>query len=199
MNLQETLQNSPIIAAVKDREGMRAALECDSQIFFVLFGTICDIDEIVGEIKSAGKTVFVHLDLVEGLAGKDVAVDFLQKVASPDGIISTKPSLLKYAKSRGLLTVQRFFLLDSLAEANIDRQFAVSRPDMVEILPGLMTLLDRGDRAQTPRNPGDCRRADPHQRRGARRAESRRRRGLLHQPERLVHVSYSCRILLLTA
>ena len=100
MNLQETLQNSPIIAAVKDREGMRAALECDSQIFFVLFGTICDIDEIVGEIKSAGKTVFVHLDLVEGLAGKDVAVDFLQKVASPDGIISTKPSLLKYAKSR---------------------------------------------------------------------------------------------------
>ncbi len=139
MNLQETLQNSPIIAAVKDREEMRAALECDSQIFFVLFGTICDIDEIVGEIKSAGKTVFVHLDLVEGLAGKDVAVDFLQKVASPDGIISTKPSLLKYAKSRGLLTVQRFFLLDSLAEANIDRQFAVSRPDMVEILPGLMT------------------------------------------------------------
>ena len=139
MDLQEILRESPIIAAVKDREGMRAALGCDSQIFFVLFGTICDIDEIVSEIKAAGKTVFVHLDLVEGLAGKDIAVDFIQKVASPDGIISTKPSLVKYAKSRGLLTVQRFFLLDSLAAANIDRQLISSRPDLLEILPGLMT------------------------------------------------------------
>lgn len=139
MDLQEILRDSPIISAVKDREGMRAALQCDSQIFFVLFGTICDIGEIVSEIKAADKLVFVHLDLIEGLAGKDVAVDFLKKVAQPDGIISTKPSLLKYAKSQGLLTVQRFFLLDSLAAANIDRQFASSRPDMVEILPGLMT------------------------------------------------------------
>ena len=139
MDLQEILRDSPIIAAVKDREGMRAALDCDSRIFFVLFGTICDIGEIVSEIKAAGKLVFVHLDLVEGLAGKDITVDFIKKVASPDGIISTKPSLVKYAKSQGLLTVQRFFLLDSLAAANIDRQLAASRPDMLEILPGLMT------------------------------------------------------------
>ena len=118
---------------------MRKALSCDSEVFFILFGTICDIGDIVDEVKAAGKIVFVHLDLIEGLAGKDVAVDFLLKTTKLDGIISTKPALLKYARGKGLLTVQRFFLLDSIAAANVDRQFATSKPDMVEVLPGLMT------------------------------------------------------------
>ena len=37
------------------------------------------------------------------------------------------------------MTVQRFFLLDSIAAANIERQLAAHSPDLVEILPGLMT------------------------------------------------------------
>lgn len=139
MELHEVLKGSPIIAAVKDYQGMRKALSCDSEVFFILFGTICDIGDIVDEVKAAGKIVFVHLDLIEGLAGKDVAVDFLLKTTKLDGIISTKPALLKYARGKGLLTVQRFFLLDSIAAANVDRQFATSKPDMVEVLPGLMT------------------------------------------------------------
>ena len=138
MKVQEILKNSPIIAAVKDYEGLHRALQCDSEVFFILFGNICNIGEIVEEAKAAGKIVFVHLDLIEGLAGKEIAVDFLKKTTRLDGIISTKPMLLKYAKTQGLLTVQRFFLLDSIAAANIDRQFAISRPDMVEVLPGLM-------------------------------------------------------------
>ena len=139
MELHEVLKGSPIIAAVKDYQGMRKALSCDSEVFFILFGTICDIGDIVDEVKAAGKIVFVHLDLIEGLAGKDGAVDFLLKTTKLDGIISTKPALLKYARGNGLLTVQRFFLLDSIAAANVDRQFATSKPDMVEVLPGLMT------------------------------------------------------------
>ena len=139
MEMLETLRNSPIIAAVKDREGMRKALTCDSEVFFILFGTVCDIGDIVREVKEANKLVFVHIDLIDGLAPKDVAVDFLAENTKLDGIISTKPSLLKHARSRGLLTVQRFFLLDSIAEANINRQFLTNKPDMVELLPGLMT------------------------------------------------------------
>ncbi len=139
MEMLEILRNSPIIAAVKDREGMRKAMACDSEVFFILFGTVCNISDIVRELKEANKLVFVHIDLIDGLAPKDVAVDFLAENTKLDGIISTKPSLLKHARSRGLLTVQRFFLLDSIAEANINRQFLTNKPDMVELLPGLMT------------------------------------------------------------
>ncbi len=153
MELHEILKGSPIIAAVKDYEGMRKALSCDSEVFFILFGTICDIGDIVDEVKAAGKIVFVHLDLIEGLAGKDVAVDFLLKTTKLDGIISTKPALLKYARTKGLLTVQRFFLLDSIAAANVDRQFATSKPDMVEVLPGLMTSAIAGIAREHPDTP----------------------------------------------
>ena len=68
MEMLETLRNSPIIAAVKDREGMRKALTCDSEVFFILFGTVCDIGDIVREVKEANKLVFVHIDLIDGLA-----------------------------------------------------------------------------------------------------------------------------------
>lgn len=139
MDLSELLQETPVIAAVKDEDGLKRALQCDIHIIFVLFGTVCNIDYIVAQIKAAGKLAFVHLDLIEGLAPKDVAVDFLKKTAAPDGIISTKPSLLKHAHNCGFLTVQRFFLLDSIAAANIERQLTAHRPDLVEILPGLMT------------------------------------------------------------
>lgn len=138
MDLQKLLQDCPIIAAVKDDTGLDRALCCDSQILFLLYGTICDIGELVDRVHTAGKLAFVHLDLIEGLAPRDVAVDFLCKTARPDGIITTKPALVRYAKTKGLCTVQRFFLLDSLAADSIERQLALSHPDMAELLPGLM-------------------------------------------------------------
>lgn len=138
MELQKLLQDCPIIAAVKDDAGLEKALLSDSGILFLLYGTICNIDDLVKKIHAAKKLAFVHIDLIEGLAPRDVAVDFLCKTAQPDGIISTKPVLIRHAKSLGLCTVQRFFLLDSLAADNIERQLASSCPDMVELLPGLM-------------------------------------------------------------
>lgn len=138
MDLQKMLQECPIIAAVKEDAGLTRALCCSSPIVFLLYGTICNVGELVEQIHAAGKLAFVHLDLIEGLAPRDVAVDFLCKTAQPDGIITTKPALVKYAKSKGLLTVQRFFLLDSLAAESIERQLHQSHPDMAELLPGLM-------------------------------------------------------------
>ena len=41
----------------------------------MLFGTICDIDQIVARIKDAGKVAIVHVDMIQGLSTKRVAVD----------------------------------------------------------------------------------------------------------------------------
>lgn len=85
-----------------------------------------------------GKLAIVHLDLINGLSSKEVAVDFLQKYTNADGIITTKPTLIKRAKELGLFTILRLFLIDSMAYENIDRQVKSSRPDLIEILPALM-------------------------------------------------------------
>lgn len=138
MDIRDVLHSSPVIAAVKDPKGLQLALRSDVSVIFLLFGTICDIGELVGAAKEAGKTVFIHLDLVEGLSGRDIAVDYLHTKTAADGIISTKAGLLKHARSLGLMTVQRFFLLDSIALTTTRTQLDVVKPDLVEVLPGLL-------------------------------------------------------------
>ncbi len=133
----------PIIAAVKDDEGLESCLQSESRIIFVLFGTLCSITDIVERIKRAEKTAIVHIDLIAGLAAKEVAVDFIKQHTKADGIISTKPALIKRAQELSLISIQRFFLIDSIAFENIIKQMETCRPDFIEVLPGTMPKIIR--------------------------------------------------------
>lgn len=96
------------------------------------------IDRIVQQVKEAGKVAMVHVDLVSGLSPKEVSVEYLKEHTEADGIISTKPSLIKKARELGMYTVLRYFLLDSMAFENIRQQQHTVRPDFIEVLPGVM-------------------------------------------------------------
>lgn len=139
----DLLKENPVIAAVKDEEGLIKSLESDCAAVFILYGDLLSIGSIVSRIKSAAKLAIVHLDLIDGLAPKDAAVDFIAKSAAADGIISTKPSVVHRAKSCGLLAIQRFFVLDSIALSSISRQPSLGYADAVEVLPGLMPKIIR--------------------------------------------------------
>ena len=135
------LEDCPVIAAVKDETGLKECLYSESQIIFLLFGDICSVGRYVEIAKSAGKMVFVHMDLINGLGNKEVAVDFIREHTGVDGIISTKPQLVKRAKELGLFGILRIFVIDSMAFGNIEKQCASLVPDVVEILPGLMPKI----------------------------------------------------------
>ena len=135
------LEDCPVIAAVKDETGLKECLYSESQIIFLLFGDICSVGRYVEIAKSAGKMVFVHMDLINGLGNKEVAVDFIREHTGVDGSISTKPQLVKRAKELGLFGILRIFVIDSMAFGNIEKQCASLVPDAVEILPGLMPKI----------------------------------------------------------
>jgi len=137
----EAIEECPIIAAVKDMDGLDRCLESESKIIFVLFGDICNIAGIVKTIKESGRIVIVHVDLINGLSTKEISVDFIKNNTAADGIISTKPALIKRAKELGLFTVFRFFVIDSLALENITKQSKAAKPDYIEILPGVMPKI----------------------------------------------------------
>lgn len=139
--LYDTVVDCPVIAAVKDNEGLERCLTSDIQIIFVLYGDILGIEEVVDKIKAKGKIAMVHVDLISGLAGKEIAVDFIKKHTRADGIISTKMPMIKRAKELGLFTVLRFFVIDSMAFENIKKQYEMVMPDFVEILPGIMPKI----------------------------------------------------------
>lgn len=136
----DQVESNPIIAAVKNDEGLQLSLTSDSSVIFVLYGDVCSISEIVSKIHDSGRTAMVHLDLISGLSSKEVAVDFIKKHTVADGIITTKNSLIPRAKELGLNTVLRHFVLDSMALVNIEKgaRHGVPQPDFIEILPGII-------------------------------------------------------------
>ena len=141
----EAVEGNPIIAAVKIMDDLEqcCVLE-DIRVVFILFGDICSIDGIVQKLHEAGKIAMVHMDLIIGLSSKEIAVEYIKNNTHADGIISTKPALIKRGRELGLYTVLRFFILDSIALKNVemtDHQYAGARPDFIEILPGVMPKI----------------------------------------------------------
>ena len=110
---------------------------------FILYGTVCSISGIVDKVKEHGKLAIVHVDLILGLSSKEVAVDFIRENTRADGIISTRPGLVKRAMELGLIGGQRAFLIDSIALENTRKQLAAFQPDFMEIMPGMMPKILR--------------------------------------------------------
>ena len=150
--LAETLLDEPVIAAVKTDEALTAALASPCSAVFLLASTLLTVDGLVHRIHDAGKLAVVHIDLVDGLSSREIAVDSLNALCRPDGIISTRPTLIRRARHRGLLTVQRAFILDSLSLASLSGQLEQGKPDFVEILPGIMprVIAEISARTQVP-------------------------------------------------
>ena len=99
------VEDNPIIAAVKDDEGLEECLRSEIGVVFILYGNIGSIIDIVKKIKRSGKLALVHMDLVSGMQAKDVSVDYIRNYTEADGIITTKANLLPRAKELGLNTI----------------------------------------------------------------------------------------------
>lgn len=138
----DAVEESPVIAAVKDFEGLEKCCGIEEiRVVFILFGDVCNIDDIVSRIRDKGKIAMVHIDLITGLSSKEIAVDFIKKHTQANGIISTKPLLIKRAKELGFYTILRFFVIDSMAFENVNRQCNQVHPDFIEVLPGVMPKI----------------------------------------------------------
>lgn len=137
----DLLKENPIIAAVKDIDGLKRAIKSGCKVVFLLFGDICDIGELVTMVKKADKLAIVHIDLIDGLSSKDSSAKYISKNTSADGIISTKLNLIKTAKENGLITIQRVFVIDSLSFENAQKHMQHGNADFIEILPGIMPKI----------------------------------------------------------
>lgn len=139
----ESTERSPVIAGIKNEKWLMDCKTSDCEIVYVLYGDICNIADIVKEIKDAGKMAIVHIELINGFSTKEICVDFIKKYTQADGIISTKPHLIKRANELGLFTVQRFFMLDAITYVNVKKNVRANNPDVVELMPAGTTKMIR--------------------------------------------------------
>lgn len=137
-NLMEVLQKHPIIAAVHSMEDAAAAAESACGVVFILGGKLFDVSEMVSLLHRAGKLVFVHLDLAEGLAKDANAVQILAEIVRPDGVLTTKNNLIRVIRDFGLLAGLRCFIMDGQSYHKAVQVCTTVKPDFVELMPGIL-------------------------------------------------------------
>jgi Glycerol-3-phosphate responsive antiterminator (mRNA-binding) len=144
--------NKSIVPAVNNMKDFEKSLEGPYDTIVILDSHIAHVGNMVRMAKSNQKHVFLHADLIHGLKNDLYAAEFICQNIRPDGLISTHSDMLNIAKKRGLATVLRFFLLDSRSIETSYHQLAQVKPDMVEVLPGLIDDMIReiGDRTGIP-------------------------------------------------
>lgn len=145
----EHIQENPIISAINDISKIDEAINSPCKLIFLLTGDILNIEKIVNKLRENGKLVYIHVDLIGGFARDTVALKYILNAIKPDGIITTKSNLVKVAKDLGIFTIQRLFLLDSLALDSGISSIKTIRPDAVEILPGIMPKIIKEIREET--------------------------------------------------
>ena len=131
------LEQNPIIAAVRTEEELLEAVKSPVEIIFLLRSSILTLQQRINVVHEAKKLIFVHADLAEGIGNDREGVGYLKHLGVA-GIISTRTTMIRYAKEWGLGTVQRFFIVDSHSIDTAVDTIRTSRPDMIEIMPGVL-------------------------------------------------------------
>ncbi|MCT4620861.1 MAG: glycerol-3-phosphate responsive antiterminator [Marinisporobacter sp.] len=140
-NFYEKVEANPIIAAVNSMEKLDLAIQSPCEIIFLLTGNIFNLKGIIDKVKDQGMDIYVHIDLMEGFSKDTVALKYIHENMKPDGIITTKSSLVKKAKNMNIRAIQRLFILDSLSLETGIHSVKSTRPDAIEIMPGIMPKI----------------------------------------------------------
>lgn len=129
-----------IIAAVRSNEELVSATGSDAEMIFMLAPNIEDIKNQTDLVHKAGKKLFIHIDLAEGIGKDEYGIRFAKK-QGVDGIISTRTNIIRMARKAEMFTVQRFFIVDSHSLETTVESIKMSKPDMIEIMPGTLTKV----------------------------------------------------------
>lgn len=125
----------PAARRIKDLEKL---LKSSYEYIVLLDSHVGELKNLVDLARLHGKRILLHADLVEGLKNDEYAAEFLCQNIRPAGLISTRASVILKAKQNKMLAIQRLFLLDSNA---LEKSYAIlerTKPDFIEVLPGIM-------------------------------------------------------------
>ncbi|WNF37480.1 glycerol-3-phosphate responsive antiterminator [Bacillaceae bacterium IKA-2] len=127
-----------ILPAARNLKDLEEMIDSDYLYIVLLNSHIGQLKSLVQLAKSKGKKLLLHADLVQGLRNDEYAAQFLCQDIKPAGLISTRKNVVLTAKKHRLISMQRLFLLDSIALESSYKLLETTRPDFIEVLPGVM-------------------------------------------------------------
>ena len=126
----------PIIAAIRTEEDFNIAISSDIETVFLLSVELSQVPQYVKAAHENSKLLFVHVDFVNGLSNDAHGVKYLASMGI-DGIISTRSNVISAAHECGIMSVQRFFMIDSRSVDTALETLLSSKASMIEVMPGI--------------------------------------------------------------
>ena len=136
-----SFHDQKILPAMRSLKQLEELLESSYEYIVLLEVHISNLKTIKLEANKHGKKLIIHADLIQGLKTDDYAAEFLCNDIRPAGIISTRANMILKAKSKGIISIQRMFLLDTIALEKSYSLIERTQPDYIEILPGVIPQL----------------------------------------------------------
>jgi glycerol uptake operon antiterminator len=133
----------PVIPYVTEGVEKQPDLIAQASIIFLGGGELAELPNLLNRLERppfSKLPVMLHMDLVDGLTNDEAGLRYVATHPRIDGIITVRHHLAPLARKLGLLSVVRLFLQDGRA---VERGLQVidrSKPDAVEVLPGVAFL-----------------------------------------------------------
>jgi glycerol uptake operon antiterminator len=136
--IKKYLYNTKVIAAVKDEKAFQKALESECRVIFLLNGDISTVKNYVKRTHERNKIIYLHFDMIEGFGKDEAGLRFVKEYVNPDGIISIKTNVIRWAQNYNLETVFRVFLIDYQSYESAINNISRLQAKCVEIMPGII-------------------------------------------------------------
>lgn len=137
MNITEILMENPLIAAAK-HETLKYAVDSKVSAIILMNGKINELMKEDFKVCNNKKPILLHTDLIKGLSNDKESINFIKEHINPVGIVSTKSNMIRAAKKKGLVTIQRIFCIDSSSLRTSIESIRENDPDLVEIMPAFV-------------------------------------------------------------
>lgn len=133
--------NQKVLPAARTIKQFEQLLKSEFRYIVLLEVHISHLKAFRNEANKHHKKIIIHADLIQGLKTDNYAADFLCNDIKPAGIISTRANMIQKAKARGIIAIQRMFLLDTIALEKSYSLIEMAEPDYIEMLPGVIPEL----------------------------------------------------------
>ncbi|TCS93680.1 glycerol-3-phosphate responsive antiterminator [Hazenella coriacea] len=127
-----------ILPAAKSIKEFEKLLQTSYSYIILLETHIAQLQSLIRLAHRHQKKVLLHVDLIQGLRSDEYGAEFICQMIKPAGLISTRTPVLQVAKKKGLIAIQRIFLLDTHALSTSYRLLQSFKPDYIEVLPGII-------------------------------------------------------------
>ncbi len=128
---------SPVIPAISNGKEFEKFLESSIGSCVLMNMHLSFVADFLKQAHKVSKTVYLHMDLIKGIASDEAGCEYVCQVLGADGIISTKGKVVECAKRLKRTAILRMFLIDSQSLKKGVKMIEELKPDYVEVLPGL--------------------------------------------------------------